>query len=144
LPADHPVWILGRRNRFAAALLDGEAVRAGAGELVVDGTTVPFAAHTTVIVRRHPLNAEKAVGLIVADALDALPGLGRKLPHYGKYSYVAFEGSDPVNVLKGEWKGSDSPLRVDLRAPAARATALPPLALPASPPLVTLPAVSPQ
>ena len=43
------------------------------------------------------------------------PGLGRKLPHYGKYSYLGFEGEEPTNVIKGQWPASDSPLRVDLR-----------------------------
>ena len=41
---------------------------------------------------RHPANVEKAVGWIVADPAAALPGLGRKLPHYGKYSYLGLRG----------------------------------------------------
>ena len=31
----------------------------------------------------------------------ALSGLARKLPHYGKYGYLGFEGDAPDNVLKG-------------------------------------------
>jgi hypothetical protein len=92
-----------------------------------------------VIIRRHPSNPEKAIGLIVADPLGALPGLARKLPHYGKYSYLAFEGEEPVNTLKGEWKNSDSPLRVDLRPPSQRGSPLPALTLPARAPLAALP-----
>jgi hypothetical protein len=92
-------------------------------------------------VRRHPDNPEKAIGWIAADPLAALTGLGRKLPHYGKYSYLAFQGTEPVNTVKGEWRHSDSPLRVDLRPPADRAAALPALTLPARPALASLPAV---
>ena len=73
-----------------------------------------------MLVRRHPANPEKAVGWIFADGTAALPGLGRKLPHYGKYSYLGFEGAEPTNVLKGQWTATDSPLRVDLR-PQGRA-----------------------
>jgi hypothetical protein len=32
------------------------------------------------------------------------------LPHYGKYSYLGFEGDEPVNVAKGEWPVLNSPL----------------------------------
>jgi hypothetical protein len=55
---------------------------------------------------------------VFADRLAALPGLGRKLPHYGKYSYLAFAGDEPANDLKGQWTAADSPLRVDLRPQA--------------------------
>jgi len=47
--------------------------------------------------------------------------MARKLPHYGKYSYLAFAGDEPANVVKGEWTASDSPLLVDLR-PAGQRT----------------------
>jgi len=43
-----------------------------------------------------------------------LPGLARKLPHYHKYSYLAFEGSEPANVAKGRWTVVDSPLTIFL------------------------------
>ena len=37
-------------------------------------------------------------------------GLARKLPHYGRYSFVTFEGKAPTNRLKGEWPLGDSAL----------------------------------
>jgi aminopeptidase N len=97
-----------------------------------------------VIVRRHPANLDKAVGFIFADGLAALPGLGRKLPHYGKYSCLGFEGDEPVNVLKGQWTATDSPLRVDLRPPAERASAVAALGLPPRTALAELPPVFSQ
>ena len=94
---------------------------------------------------RHPLSAERAIGWITVDPalLAALPGLGRKLPHYGKYSYLGFEGSEPTNMLKGQWAAADSPLRIDLRVlrPAPeRVEPLPALVLPPRPALADLPA----
>jgi hypothetical protein len=50
--------------------------------------------------------------------------MGRKLPHYGKYSYLAFEGDEPTNVVKGQWSSSESPLVVDLRTKKERMTVL--------------------
>ncbi len=42
----------------------------------------------------------------------ALPDLARKLPHYGSYSYLAFQGNEPTNIVKGQWQVLDSPLNV--------------------------------
>ena len=45
----------------------------------------------------------------------ALAPLARKLPHYGKYSYLAFNAGR--NVAKGQWEVTDSPLSVELPRP---------------------------
>ncbi len=81
---------------------------------------MPLAGHTLIATFRHPANVEKAVGWIVAEPAAAIPGLGRKLPHYGKYSYLGFQGDEPANIIKGQWEQSDSPLRVDLRPEGGR------------------------
>ncbi len=118
LPEDRSIWILGRANRFASALF----VEHGPEGLKVSGDTVdlgaesaPFADHSLVVIRRHPRHLEKAIGWLVVEPQAAFPGMGRKLPHYGKYSYLAFEGDEPTNVVKGQWPASSSPLRIDLR-----------------------------
>jgi aminopeptidase N len=145
LPSDRAVWLLGRNNALAARLFASGGDYAIDGQrLVVDREEMPLAGHSLVIVRRHPGNRDKAVGWIVADPPAAFPGLGRKLPHYGKYSYLGFEGAEPVNVLKGQWSAFDSPLRVDLRPAAERRTALPPLVLPPRKALAELPPVFSQ
>jgi hypothetical protein len=113
IPADRAAWVLGRDNRFAE-LFDGWRERArgidpGGNPLLDDGApTLP--GHSQVVIARHPLDVEKAVGWIVLGSPAALPGLARKLPHYGKYSYLAFAGDEPTNVLKGQWATDDSPL----------------------------------
>jgi hypothetical protein len=53
---------------------------------------------------------------VASDSAEALPGLGRKLPHYHKYSYLVFEGNEPVNTAKGRWPVVDSPMTVYLPA----------------------------
>lgn len=116
LPRDRAVWIAGRANRWAARVFtSGGGMTLGESAIEVDGEKMAFAGHTLVLTSRHPQNVEKAIGYLAVDPVAAFPGLGRKLPHYGKYSYLGFEGDEPVNVLKGQWQESDSPLRVDLR-----------------------------
>lgn len=128
LPADSGLWILGRSNRFAQALIerrpeirwqaDGEAIQMG-------DEVAPLENRCLVLIDRHPADLEKAVGLLIVDPPAAREGLARKLPHYGKYSYLAFEGQEPTNVIKGQWQATNSPLvaRLDPRATATFATA---------------------
>jgi len=128
LPKDRAVWILGLDNRFARTLftpasnpgLDWTRERA-----VLGGQPVALLDHSLVAVRRHPENLDQAVGWLLVQPESAFPGLGRKLPHYGKYSYLAFEGAEPTNVVKGQWPAADSPLAIDLRAEGDRTTPLP-------------------
>ena len=145
LPKDRAVWLLGRDNTLAARLFaSGTDYTLDGQKLTVDRESMPLAGHVGVIVRRHPANLEKATGWIFADGLAALPGLGRKLPHYGKYSYLGFEGDEPTNVLKGQWTATDSPLRVDLRPHAERDAPVAALSLPARKALAELPPVFSQ
>ena len=142
LPGDRAVWVLGRGNALAERLFaSGPDFTLDASALAVGGETLPLADHTLVIVRRHPRNLEKAIGWIFTDDPAALPGLGRKLPHYGKYSYLGFEGDEPTNDLKGQWSPTDSPLRVDLRPEAEHGKPLAALALPPRESLAELPPV---
>ncbi|MEJ2638724.1 MAG: hypothetical protein P8010_04035, partial [Desulfosarcinaceae bacterium] len=43
--------------------------------------------------------------------LAAAQSVLRKIPHYGNYSYLAF--NQATNILKGTWAVTGSPLRVD-------------------------------
>jgi len=59
--------------------------------------------------RRYDTTLEKAIGFVAVGNAAAAPGLAGKLPHYGKYSYLVFEGDEPKNTVKGEWSADDSP-----------------------------------
>ena len=129
LPEDRGVWILGRENRHAERFGDEPAlgVVLEAEGVQVRGEKIPFAGHSLVWIARHSANVEKAVGWLVVEPAAAFPGMARKLPHYGKYSYLGFAGDEPTNVVKGQWPTADSPLSVDLRPASERGEALAPL-----------------
>ena len=46
--------------------------------------------HSLLVFLHNPLQ----FAWLAADAPTPLPGMGRKLPHYHKYSYLGFEGDD--------------------------------------------------
>jgi len=123
LPADQAIWLLGAENRLVEQLFPANGVarvsRDDAG-MKLAGKSLDFAGNSTVAMNRHPANPAKAIGWITVGAPAAFEGMGRKLPHYGKYSYLAFRGDEPENFLKGEWTATDSPLLVDLRPADAR------------------------
>ncbi|MCP5005263.1 MAG: M20/M25/M40 family metallo-hydrolase, partial [Planctomycetes bacterium] len=68
--------------------------------------------HSIVVIARHISNSRQALVWLATDNEAAMPGLGRKLPHYNKYSYLAFTGDEPDNVLKGQWPVINSPMSI--------------------------------
>ena len=117
LPAAGAVWLLGWENRFRPSLEEGlgpYGARLTAEGAVIGGQSCPAAGHSLVIAVRHPADAAGVLVWVGTDDPAALPGLGRKLPHYGKYSYLGFEGGEPANILKGQWPAVGSPLSVRL------------------------------
>jgi aminopeptidase N len=78
----------------------------------IAGTTLTPQTHSLAVLGRQPNAPDQALGWLAADSAAALPGLGRKLPHYGRYSYLGFTGKDPDNILKGQWPVVNSPMSV--------------------------------
>jgi len=62
-----------------------------------------------VLASKAAANDRKGALLIFVPAVEALPALARKVPHYGKYSYLAFDKAG-VNVAKGNLSPAASPL----------------------------------
>jgi hypothetical protein len=120
LPQDHAVWVLGWENRFRPAIdqaLAGLPVTIGDSTARIHEADYTRGAHAIVLAAQQLENPDDGLGWIGCDRIDALPGLARKLPHYGKYGYLGFEGADPTNVVKGEWSVTHSPLAVAVRQP---------------------------
>ena len=62
----------------------------------------------TVLVYDHPQNGQHGIMFIEAQSRAEILSIARKLPHYGKYSYLLFLGSQ--NIAKGIWEVESSPL----------------------------------
>ncbi|MCB1949147.1 M28 family peptidase, partial [Nitrosomonas sp.] len=123
LPSDRMVWILGWQNRFAGRVADAlteHAVRLEKTRLTFDGQTFTDGAHAVVLTARQPSMPDKTLLWVAANNLQAVAELTRKLPHYRKYSYLAFagnDGDDLVNIHKGQWPVIQSPLSAVVRQP---------------------------
>jgi hypothetical protein len=62
-----------------------------------------------VVVFRDPVDAELARAVILPASPEVVSAIGRKIPHYSRYSWLAFDGEQ--NVGKGNWTVLTSPLR---------------------------------
>jgi hypothetical protein len=122
LPKSGSIWIVGFENRFVAAATDA---------------LVPYGAkaargreRAVVLVARRTPGQAPVIAFVAADLAAQVPGLARKLPHYHKYSYLAFEGDEPVNVDKGRWPVTSSPMTafLDGTPPMAKLALREPLA----------------
>jgi hypothetical protein len=110
LPTDRPVWIMGWENRHldaVAATLHGASLDTRGRTLSIAGTAVEDADPSIVLTASR---AGQPLAWLGAGSAEAIPGLARKLPHYGKFGYLVFTGSAPDNTLKGQWPSGDSEL----------------------------------
>ncbi|BAW80112.1 peptidase M28 [Candidatus Nitrosoglobus terrae] len=138
LPTEQTVWLFGWENRFRSVFnesLAGYSYKAAEDSIDIEGNTLRRDEHSVVVTTRHRDNPDHAFAWVATDKVAAMPGLARKLPHYGKYSYLGFTGTDPENVIKGQWPVINSPMSIELIKDHAPIKAK----LPVSKPLIALP-----
>ncbi len=136
---ESPTWVLGWDNLFAgevAGRLTAQGVILDEQGLKLPEEMVARTDHSTVLVARGTTDPTTAVGWVGASPVESIAGLARKLPHYQKYSYLAFKGPEPSNTTKGMWTPVGSPLVRNLTDGP-----LPELVLPKRVPLADLPPV---
>ena len=113
LPKDGAIWVLGRANRFYGAVekaLNGYDAAISADGVRFGKRKLTLSDNSTIIAVRNPMNPESTIVGLTIHNDAAVKGLARKLPHYGKYSYLAFTGEAPDNSAKGQWPAVGSPL----------------------------------
>ncbi|MES9843434.1 MAG: M1 family aminopeptidase [Candidatus Sedimenticola sp. PURPLELP] len=110
LPVDRAVWLLGAENSFSTLFKE----QIGDDILTLESEQYILNNFSAALTRRHPGNSALTLGLISLHDRDALSGFARKLPHYGKYSYVVFDGDELINRVKGHWVLSESALSLKL------------------------------
>jgi hypothetical protein len=118
VPSDRAVTLLGWENRFLnniVSALSEYDVTINKKEIQIGPTKIKQENHSVVLTARQPKNKDFSLTWVATDVPEALSGLGRKLPHYHKYSYLGFQGAAPDNVVKGRWPVLDSPMTVLVR-----------------------------
>jgi hypothetical protein len=118
LPSDQAVWIFGKENRFSENLnshLDTYKSGVIGDSTVLINSRISNKDKSIIITTRTPNNTKGILAWLFTTNNKAFTGLGRKLPHYGKYSYLAFEGDEPTNVIKGQWPAVNSPMHAVVR-----------------------------
>jgi aminopeptidase N len=122
LPEDQAVTILGWKNIFAAETvltLSDYNVTHQPGNLKIGGSHIDEFNHSVALTLRHK-NYPRS--FIATGQPNFLENLARKLPHYHKYSYLAFSGNEATNKLKGRWSVSHSPMTAMFKNKTPRGT----------------------
>jgi hypothetical protein len=117
IPKGYALWLLGWENRLLDSFLNTlevQGVTRQDNRFRVAGKEFERKHHSLVIVGRDQADAQQSMAWLGTDRPQALAGLARKLPHYGKYSYLVFDGDEPSIAAKGQWPVLNSPLRKNL------------------------------
>jgi hypothetical protein len=77
------------------------------GTFTLNDTTYSAPGDALFAVLRHPLTPGRVAAVFLPLSPAAATASGRKIPHYGRYSYLAF--SEGNNRGKGTWEPSGSP-----------------------------------
>ncbi len=99
------VWFLGL-GRLALDHAGGLAE----AERLVDGWSIAGTAWLdgTAVVLTGVLDGALSWSMLDACKPDQVAGVGRRIPHYGRYSYIVFDGDQAAD--RGVWSETDSPL----------------------------------
>ncbi len=112
LPTDQAVWLLGWGNRFLkdfASQATDFHLDLGAHRLELPSQQVASAREAIVLAQEA---RGRPIGWLAAADAEAVIALARKVPHYGKYSYLVFAEKTAENRLKGQWELGDTALKV--------------------------------
>jgi hypothetical protein len=106
--AGHDALFLGlpERDGYLPALPGELTVSRGAFALGEKAFTSPEDSLFAVL--PHPAGGGRVAALFLAFSPQAASQAARKIPHYGKYSYLAFGGGK--NKVKGTWDTTSSPV----------------------------------
>ena len=107
------LWLFGKNNTLAGQhkiQLDRYDVKIDEQGVTLDNKKFQWGNHSFVLTLNRYGSKGNTVTWVVASSKESIPGLIRKLPHYGKYGYLVFKGDVPSNVAKGIWPSSGAGL----------------------------------
>jgi len=113
LPKDATAWVLGFENIFAKGIqeqLNNYQSTFTNDSVIFEKKQLKKEDNDFIctVFDKEDINKQHLFISIAKE--EAIAGLIRKLPHYGKYSYLAFNGDEPTNFAKGQWPVLNSPL----------------------------------
>ncbi|MBN2175279.1 MAG: hypothetical protein JW731_14185 [Bacteroidales bacterium] len=114
LPNDKSVWVMGYENKFAHLIDITKDYATSLSKDDLDKIAEMEETGSLVYAMPNPENNVFSLGFVATKVKEAVPGLTRLLTHYGKYSYLGFEGDRPNNVLKGTFPALHSPLHMNI------------------------------
>ncbi len=108
VPEGQDIVVLGipRHQNLQNAIQGPIALTPGGFELA--GQTYSSGTNSFFGVWPHPRSDEKVVAVLAHGRESDHVTLARKIPHYGRYSYLVFAGT--TNRVKGVWPATSSPL----------------------------------
>ncbi|HSF31289.1 MAG TPA: M1 family aminopeptidase [Candidatus Tectomicrobia bacterium] len=110
LPRNTTVWKFGLAELGDSGVLAlPPGVSITADRWLIAGTPYDSTQHSLVMTGAHSDHPDQTVNWLIASNPQWVPAIGRKIQHYGKYSYLVF-AKDAV-VGKGIWPVPSSPLR---------------------------------
>ncbi len=113
LPENKTAYILGFENKFVNKLsknLNKFNSKIIKDSVYYQGKAISKNNNSFIFTVNKGNNFSKQILFVSIAKPEAIDGLVRKLPHYGKYGYLAFKGDEPVNIAKGQWSVINSPL----------------------------------
>lgn len=117
LPKNATVWVLGESNQFVSsvnALLKDQDSSIGAQKVLMANTEVNSTENSLLLTARDA-KSNTIVNYVSLHSPSAATIFASKIIHYGKYSYLAFNGDKLVNKVKGVWKLNSSSMSVPVK-----------------------------
>jgi hypothetical protein len=110
IPENNSAWVIGFENKFSG-LFNVQKDYPTAFDSSQTSILITLISEGSVVYALpNPENNAFTIGFIGTNVKQAVPGLARLLSHYGKYSFLGFEGERPNNILKGNFPALNSPL----------------------------------
>jgi hypothetical protein len=111
-PADRaPVLWIGKPAEALRLSVQGNHFSVDEREFKVSGKSYSRRAASFFGIFKTHDASERLMGLFLPESFEVAAVLIRKIPHYGKYSYLVFKG--PSNQIKQTWPVTSSPVAID-------------------------------
>lgn len=113
---DYPVvWIFGYENKFAVYNQFANKFINLFDSSTLSKWNAAKTKNELIFVYPHPDHPEQTFTFVGINNFESATAITSKLPHYAKYSYLAFEGKLATNILKGTFEVLDSPLSFTMK-----------------------------